>query len=177
MSIKRQSQAGMSLVEMMVAIAVGVIVLGGTVQLYWASTSAFLAQLNYVDLDNQSRLALDQMSQQIRQSGSLTTFSSTNLTLVDVDGVLLNFTYDPISRQLIRSKGNRSTVLLNGCNSLEFSIFQRNPVGGNGDFVSATNAAAAKLVQVTWNCSRDALQRRAHTECIQTAKVMMRNKK
>jgi len=177
MFIKVQRRAGLSLLEMMVAMGIGTIVIAATVQLYLQTNRAFLAQFNYVDLDSQSREALDRMSQQIRQATALTNGSSTNLLFIDSDGAMLSFTYNPVSRRLIRTKGTSSTVLLKGCDALTFLMFQRNPVGGNGDFVACTNASACKLVQIAWTCSRDMITSRAHTESIQTAKIMLRNKK
>ena len=177
MFIRVQRRAAFSLMEMMVAMAIGTILVGATVQLYLQTNRAFLAQFNYVDLDSQSRETLDRMSQQIRQATALTNGSSTNLLFIDSDGAMLSFTYNPVSRRLIRTKGTNSTVLLKGCDTLRFLFFQRNPVGGNGDFVTCTNPAACKLIQVAWTCSRDMLTQQAHTESIQTAKVMLRNKK
>ena len=177
MFIKVQRRAGLSLLEMVVALGIGTIVIAATVQLYLQTNRAFLSQFNYVDLDSQSRETLDRMSQQIRQATALTNASSTNLAFIDSDGATLRFSYDPLARALIRTKGSNSAVLLKGCDSMQFLLFQRNPVGGNGDFVACTNASACKLIQIAWTCSRDMLTERAHTESIQTAKVMLRNKK
>jgi Tfp pilus assembly protein PilW len=167
----------MTVMETLVASSIAVIVVVAGMQLYIQTNRSFAAQFNYVDLDGQSREALDRMSQQIRQASSLTNASGTNLVFVDADGGRLEFLYDPTARTLVRNKETNSSVLLKGCDTLRFSLFQRNPVGGNGDFLACTNPASCKLVQVTWNCSRDMLMLRVHSESMQTAKIMLRNKK
>jgi hypothetical protein len=151
-------------------------VIGCAGALYLQTSRSFLAQLNYVDLDNQSRLALDQMSQQIRMANCVTNYSVTNLVFVDFDGNLLSFAYDVNAKTLLRRKNGVTRTLLTGCDSLQFSMFQRTPNGGSADFYSTSNAAECKLVQMTWSCSRTMLGIKANTETIQTAKVMMRNK-
>ena len=173
---KNPRLAGGGLLELMIAVAVGVLVIGAAGQLYLQTSKGFLAQLNYVDLDSQSRLSLDQMSQQIRMANSLASYSATNLVLVDFDNNLLTFGYNASTRTVSRTKSGVTKTLLTGCDSLQFSIFQRSPNGGNGDFYSTTNAAECKLVQMTWTCSRTMLGIKANTETMQTAKVMMRNK-
>src|SRR5437867_12734336 len=70
---------GMTLVELMVASAVGSIVLAALMALTFFSARSFAAVTNYVDLDARSRNALDQMSQEIRQAESVTTCNTTNL--------------------------------------------------------------------------------------------------
>ena len=84
----------------------------------------------------------------------LTNFSATNLVFLDFDTNMLTFAYDSSTRTLRRTKNGVSRSLLSGCDSAEFSIFQRTPSGGNGEFCSTTNAAECKLVEMTWTCSR-----------------------
>ena len=51
--------------------------------------------------------------------------ASTNLTFQDFDGGTLSYTYDPNQQVLTRTKDSTSETLLTGCDSLQFSIFQR----------------------------------------------------
>jgi len=167
----------MTLVELLVSLAVGVLVVLATGELYLQTSEGFIAQFNYVDLDNQCQTALDLMSQQIRQTGGVTNASPTELVLNDSDGTLLTFRYDARAKTLTRSNALGSRVLLSRCDSLQFSLFQRNPVGGDGDFVSTTNASDCKLIKVSWTCSRPASFGKVNTESIDGAKIMIRNKK
>src|SRR5205823_172533 len=149
-------------------------VMAGICSLYFYSYRSFAAQLNYVDLDQYSQRALDRMSQQIRQVKAMTDFGTNKLVFTDYDDVTLSFIYNPTNKTLVRMKGTQTDVLLTGCDSLTFSIYQRTPVAGTYDQYPAT-LATAKLIQVQWLCSRplyyNSLQ---NTESMQSAKIVIR---
>ena len=65
-------------------------------------------------------------------------------------------------------------MLLTECDSLSFEIFQRNPIGGTYDQFPASSPATAKLINVTWTCSRKILGTAMNTENVQTAKIVIR---
>jgi len=71
---------------------------------------------------------------------------------------------NPAARTLSRSKGATNKVLLTECDALQFSIFQRNPVGGTYDQYPTATIADTKLVQVTWTCSRMILGSEVNTD-------------
>src|SRR4051812_8004026 len=116
-STKRR--AGMSLVEMAIALGVGAVAL-----LIMASLSSFTARslaamANYTDLDQASRTALDKMSQEIRQTRRLTEGTTNRLVFEDSDGGTLQYFYDSGARTLRRIKnGAASKVLLKNCEQL-----------------------------------------------------------
>ena len=165
----------MTLFEIMFALGIGGLVMAGVCSLYFYSYRSFAAQLNYVDLDQYSQRALDKMSQQIRQVQAMTDFATNKLVFTDFDGTALSFIYNPTNKTLARIKGATTETLLTGCDSLIFSIYQRNPVGGSYDQYPAATVATAKLVQVQWLCSRplyyNSLQ---NTESMQSAKIVIR---
>jgi len=94
----------MTLVELLLATAVGSLVALGLAQLSMYSGRSFAAMANYVSLDSASRNALDTMSKQIRQANKLTEFTETSLAFQDSDGGTLVFSYDANSKRLSRSK-------------------------------------------------------------------------
>jgi len=165
----------MTLFEIMFAVGIGGTVLAGICSLYFYSYRSFAAQLNYVDLDQYSQRALDRMSQQIRQVKAMTDFTTNSLVFTDYDDATLSFIYNPTNKTLVRIKGGTTDVLLTGCDSLTFSIYQRNPVAGSYDQYPTASVATAKLVQVQWLCSRplyyNSLQ---NTESMQSAKIVIR---
>ena len=165
----------MTLFEIMFALGIGGLVMAGVCSLYFYSYRSFAAQLNYVDLDQYSQRALDKMSQQIRQVQAMTDFATNKLVFTDFDGATLSFIYNLTNKTLARIKGATTETLLTGCDSLIFSIYQRNPVGGSYDQYPAATVATAKLVQVQWLCSRplyyNSLQ---NTESMQSAKIVIR---
>ena len=165
----------MTLFEIMFALGIGGLVMAGVCSLYFYSYRSFAAQLNYVDLDQYSQRALDKMSQQIRQVQAMTDFTTNKLVFTDFDGANLSFIYNPTNKTLARIKGTTTETLLTGCDSLTFSIYQRNPIGGSYDQYPAGTVATAKLIQVQWLCSRplyyNSLQ---NTESMQSAKIVIR---
>jgi hypothetical protein len=140
------------------------------------SNRSFASLTNYMDLDQRTESALDKMSQQIRQVNSLTSYTSTNLVFQDFDGGTLQYVYDGNKQTLTRSKNSTNETLLIGCDSLQFSIFQRNPSNATYLPFAATNASSTKVIELKWNCSRKIFGSSANTECMQSAKVVIRKK-
>lgn len=174
--IKQKNRAGMTLVEMLVAVAVGSLVLAAVGLLMLFTVRSFVALGNYNDLDQASRNALDIMSYDIRQTRALTTYATNQLIFTDYDGAPLIYVWNanPNALTLSRIKGAQTKVLLKQCDYLRFGISQRNP-SNNFNFYPTTNAATAKLVDVSWTCSRQILQQKVNTESVQTAKIVIRN--
>ena len=175
MCTERQPQRGFTLIEVMVASSLGVIVMTVVGMLSWYSSRSFAATANYVSLDQSGQLALDKMSREIRQARSLTTFSPTSLTLLDVDNHPLQFTYDPDRKVLLRISGEQTNVLLTGCDSLQFSKFQRNAISNTFDAYEPAFVTNTKLIQVTWSCSRSILGAKVNSESLQSSKITLRN--
>ena len=141
-------RGGFTLIEVLIATGVGGIVMSALALMIFFTARSFAALANYVDLDQASRNTLDIMSQEIRQADRLTAFSANQLVF-DYSGDTLNYTYDPRAKTLTRTLGAETRVLLKECDSLTFSVFQRNPVGGTYDQYPTATAATTKLVQLT----------------------------
>src|SRR5258707_370627 len=89
---------GFTLPEVLIASGLGVIAVVVVSAVSMFSGRSFVAIANYVELDQQSQLALDKMSREIRQARLLTSFSPTSLTLMDQANNPLQFTYQPDTR-------------------------------------------------------------------------------
>ena len=138
---------------------------------------SFAASTNYVDMETKGRTALDYFSRDVRRSLAVASYTTNRLVFMDYDGSTnLTYTYDPSARTFVRAKGGDSKIILTECDSLDFALFQRAPVGGTYDQFPAADQATAKLIQVNWKCSRTILGGKWNTESVQTAKVMLRSK-
>ena len=176
------SVRAMTLMEMLIAVAIASLVFAAVAALSVYTTRSFVAMGNYADLDQYSRGALDTMSREIRQTRSLVSFQTNRLVFEDNDGATnLVYHWDPVSGLLTRQKGNQVSVLLTNCDFLTFGVSQRNP-SNSFAFHPATNSitgqfdvSQAKLVDVSWRCSRQILGQKVNTESVQTAKIVMRN--
>jgi prepilin-type N-terminal cleavage/methylation domain-containing protein len=170
---KQARPRGFTLVEMMIALAIGSTVLTSLALLVTYTSRSFAAMINYVDLDQRSRNALDRLSMEIRQADRLMS-STTNQLTFSYNGGTLSYTYDRVAKTLTRTFGGESQVLLRECEKMDFSIYQRNPVGGTYDVYPTGTPSTTKLVQITWTCSRSILGQAVNTESVQSAKFVLR---
>jgi hypothetical protein len=183
-------RAGTTLAEWMIAVGVGGLLLA-VIASFSAYTARFFITLsNYVDLDRQSRLAMDRMGQEIRQAEKVTAYAADKIT-VRVGSNQVTYAYLADAKRLTRQVGNASPqTLLTGCDSARFDIYQRQAT--NVDLTSgvsqilgllpisltpaypAATVDNAKIVQLSWNCSRSILGRTANTESSQFARIVIR---
>lgn len=165
----------MTLVEMMIAVTILLFALSAVMVLTLYSARAFAAITNYVDLDQYSRKTLDRMSLEIRQADKLS-YYTTNMLVMNINGGTNNliYLYWPYQRTLVRYRGSEREVLLKECDSLRFDIFDRNTVSNTFDQFPTAVATNAKLVRVSWTCSRTILGSAVNTESVQSAKIVIR---
>ncbi len=170
----RNQNLAFSLVEFLVAIAISALLMTLVSSFLLYSGKSFAGISNYVDLEKNSQRALDTMVRDVRQASSLSASATNKLTFIDGDGSTLIFEYSPSARTLTRTKGGTNSVLLTECDLLNFSIYQRNPIGGTYEEFPTASASTCKLINVNWICSRTILGTKLTTESIQTAKVVLR---
>ena len=174
----KRGRVGFTLVEAVIAMGVGGLLCAGIVSFWFFTSRSLAAMANYTDMDRQNQVALDTLSQQIRQVNQLTNYTSTNgkivsLTFQDYDDDSLTFAYSPDTRKLTRTKAGATRTLLTDCESLAFSIYQRNVQSNTFDAVTTATATNCKLVGVSWICSRS-LRGQPNTEAMQTTKITIR---
>ena len=162
------------MVEFLITLAVSALLFLAVAVLGLYSGRSFAGLVNYTDLDTRSRGALDRMTRDVRQVNRLVSNTATSLVFEDGDGAALRYAYSPQNRTLSRIKSSSTEVLLTECDSLSFAIFQRNPIGGTYDQYPTATPATAKLINVTWTCSRGILGTTMNTENVQTAKIVIR---
>jgi prepilin-type N-terminal cleavage/methylation domain-containing protein len=174
LSLGRQN-SGFTLFEMLIGVLIATIVFAAVGMLMMYTSRSFLAIGNYNDLDRASQNALDTMSREIRQTQKLTSFQTNQLVFKNWNGNIdLSYTWDPVARTLTRTNGTQVTTLLGQCDFLAFHMSQRNP-SSNFFFYATSDPSQAKLIDVSWRCSRQILQQKINTESVQTAKIVIRN--
>ena len=129
---------------------------------------------NYSAMDRQSSFALDTLGKDIRRAGVVLLCNTNQLVLANLDGTCVTNTWDPATGLVVREFQGITRNLLAGCDRFEFQLFQRNP-GNDFTFYPTTDLAKAKLVSVTWQCSRPVYDRHTNTESLQTARFVIRN--
>jgi len=191
-----KTRSGMTLVELLIAMGLSGMVFVAVGMMIFSSGRSYAALANYVDLDNRSRKALDQMTKDIRQVDGVTAIGTmtlasgqvvTNLLVLagkDSDGTAYNITYNyspgSVNKTLTRAKSAGqyagTNILLTGCNYLNFRMFNRVPKDGTLDNFDATDLATCKVVQIDWICARKIFNQSDNTESVQSAKVVIRKK-
>ncbi len=169
----------MTLIEILVATGLGGLVLGVAMTLNSYTARSFAAMANYVNLDQMSRSALDQMSREIRQADKLTSYSPTRLDFRMIDpnsGAVstLTYSYGTTTKTLTRAFNGQITVLLKELQNLEFKMYQRTIVSNSWEQYQVTDPNLCKLVHLNWTCSRKLLGRSINSESVQSARVVMR---
>ena len=176
MCTKPKQRAAFTIVEMMIAMGVATIVGVIAASFTIFSARSFVEMSDYSDMNQDSQLALDKMSKDIRQTKSLTGSTSNSLSFLDANGNALQFVYAPDKKTLSRISGGTTTILLSNCNSLTFWTYQHTLVSNSFYCYAASVPANTRVIQVTWSCSRNILgNSKATTENIESAEIVMRN--
>jgi prepilin-type N-terminal cleavage/methylation domain-containing protein len=169
-------QAGFTLAELLVATALSSTVLLSVMVLYGFANRSFACILNYAQMEQEAREAVDKMSLEVRRAKELTGSTATSLTFRDSDDRLLTYAYDAGRRVLERTKGGQTTVLARGIDTLSFSLFARVPTSDSYDLDMAASVDDCKLIQMNWEASRDVLGEIWNTKQVVMATLGMRRK-
>ena len=172
-STKRR-QTGALLAEWMVAVGVGCLVMTALAAFALYSARFFVTLRNCVDLDSQARQAVDRMSQEIRQANRVISYEQEKISLAVNGTNTVTYAYDRDSQTLSRFYDNRKTVLLSGCEALRFDIFTRQPTNAVYETFPTATVDTAKVIQITWNCTRSILGTKQSTDAMQSAQVVIR---
>lgn len=173
----KRAVAGETMASLLIALGLGGLVLAVAAGVYLYSARSFVDLGNYMEMDGKARQALDQMSADIRQADSISSYSSNALSL-KFGTNQLSYTLNPTQRTLSRTYLSITQTLLTDCDEVRYDVFQRNPTNGLYDYYpDATSATNSKLVEVTVLSTRKILGRKANSTTLQSAKIVIRNQK
>jgi type II secretory pathway component PulJ len=181
-----QALAAMTLVELMVAISLAGIVLTVIMMLYIFGLRSFASMGNYAELNSQSRLALDEMSREIRQATQVLDVQANGSTrwilLANTNAApaLTNkYTWDSATSTMTWDQWQNGVQTqktnLTGCDGWVFEMYTRAP-DTNGVFTSTKDKSLCKLINMSWKCTRTILGKKLNTEAVLTAQIVLRNK-
>lgn len=167
-------QCGATLSDTLMALGISGLLMAVLASLTMYCGRNLLAILNYADLNDKNRIAVDTMTRDLRECNRVIACTSTRLDIEDSDGSTISYVYSPGAGTLSRTLNGSTRTLATGCETLTFSLGTRNPIGGTFNVVSTTDTSIAKVVNVAWNCSRTILGLKANTESVQTARIVIR---
>lgn len=178
----KRRRAGVTLVETMVAMTVGVLAYMMVNAFTIFSARSFAAMGNYASLEQKSSYALDRMSKDIRQTTQLLEYTPYTLVFTnDKIGSSVTYIYNPDNRTLTRIQNKDqanefSAVLLEECDQLQFGVYKHNTVPGTFNQLAPGSASLnlTRVIQLHWVCSRQIMSAKLNTETVQSAKIVMR---
>jgi Tfp pilus assembly protein PilW len=174
---------------MMVATAVASLVFAAAASMTIYCSRSFSSLLNYTDLDQYSRMAIDLLVRDIRSADALAYASGTNSANGQFTQLIFNtgggssnlsYTFDAATGGLWRTNGvpgavgTLVTTNLIQCSALVFTTFSDRSAAGTFDQFPETNAPNVRLIKVDWNCTRTILGQKVNTESVQSAKIVLR---
>jgi len=172
----RSRRAGFTLVELLIATGLSGLLLAVCASLSLYTARAIASMTNSVDLNARSRHAIDVMSQKLRQASDVKSFSPTSVT-VNYDGKPLTYSYLADRRALVENDAGVKTTLVEDCDGLAFSLYKRNPLSNSfGQFPVMTATNEAKVIQVSWFCSRTLVGRKSGAAEMVSTKIVLRAK-
>lgn len=183
MARNNHGRAAFTLVEMMVATGLGCLMLTALLWTSLFTARGFAAVGNYRDLESKSRIALDQISYDIRQANQLTNYTSTALIFsttnpTNSNTYSLSYQYDTNALTLTRVYNGSTNIILSNCTYFHFDLYQRNPTltnGGNLESLISTNQPSlVKAIDLTWICSQTMFYQTINSEDVQSARVVIR---
>jgi hypothetical protein len=184
----RRDEGGFSLIEMAVTMGLGSIVLLIIGILSLNGLTSFVVMGNCTALDDQNRLASDQITRELRQATRILSYGedADGKTLVltnSVQGYAVGYTWNAEARTVTCEKTDQPQVTcLKDCDSWDVLFFQNIPqISASLPFLPATNALGqpdldhARIVGMTWRCSRPVSGSKIDTEGAQSLQILLRN--
>jgi hypothetical protein len=96
---------------------------------------------------------------------------------MDVAGFNTNsISYDSTAKKLTFTKPGANPLILNDCTYFNWRLFTHSTLPGNFDFVSTSDTAQCKMIELNWICARDNWRKATNSESIQSMKVVIRKK-
>jgi hypothetical protein len=184
-SLAARRRLAMTLIELMVAIGLAGLALTIIMTLYVFGLRCFASMGNYAQLNSQNRLALDEMTREIRQANQLLEIQGNGnskwLILANTNGVSActnRYSWKEASGVMIWDRWQNgvhtSKTNLTNCDDWTFEMYTRAP-NTNGTFSATKDMSLCKLINMSWKCSRTILGRKLNSEAVLTAQIVLRN--
>jgi len=178
---RRSDFCGMTLIEMLVAMSVGVLIMAVVAVLSVYAMRSFTAMGNYADLESKSRFALDRITREVRQATNVISFHKDDTTrwirlATTGQGASIKYVWYADERVLeCEQTGLPDQTYLTECDNWDFTLYQRTPLpDSTNQFYPTTNANMCKMIEMNWKCSRTMLGRKWNTESAQSARIVLR---
>lgn len=132
---------------------------------------------HYNDMESQSRTALEQFAQDVRQASSINWNSNSSITLI-VDSTPITYAF--ASNTFSRTLGTTTRVLITGISNFEFKAYtiagvEIPDIGGTTALVTANQST--KQLQLSLRSIRNSQSLATASSVVLSARFIMRNKR
>jgi prepilin-type N-terminal cleavage/methylation domain-containing protein len=175
-----QSEAGFTLVEVMIAATLGSLVLAGVLSTFLMLGRSGANVANYSMMESQARRALEEFSQDLRMASGITWNSAQSITLTIPNNYTptlgkVTYAYDPVADEFYRSPrdptsaAGTKSVLIRNVVDFTYSRFDRinNP---------STMDMTTKRIQLNMTARTTTVTTASASNIILSASYILRNK-
>ena len=174
--IPKRNKAGFSLIEIMIACAIGGTALSLVMSASFYTGRTVASLTDSVNLSIQSRSMIDRMSQKIRQAEEVTDFQTHTITVV-MGPTNLTYRFVPNESKLLEIENNVTNTVLENCKQLKFELYRRNPMTNSFDQFPIDNTLSeAKLVRVSWKCETSGVGKAIGASELVSSKIVLRSR-
>jgi prepilin-type N-terminal cleavage/methylation domain-containing protein len=140
-------QRGFTLTELLVVTAVLGLILAAVVLIQQQGQQAYVMGSNRVESQQNARVALDRMTQDLRAATAITAIpSATSVSFTDQGGAAV--TYSLSGANLVRTEGGTPTTLIGGVQSLSMLYCQTWNASTDVCATTATTPAQVRVVRI-----------------------------
>lgn len=157
MGSRRCVQRGMSLVELMIALVIGLILLLGVVQALVMSRSAVVSQQSMATVAESARVVFEMMNRELRQTGlnasgadwisfeevDAAPYGATWLLSAEADGSTLRYWVNEDNELMVRRDTDSAQALVDGINGIDLLFGIGDSSSGDVQYVDRTALSAA----------------------------------
>lgn len=176
LSARTARRRGFTLVEVMIGATISSFVLAGVLTAYLFIVRSGVGLVNYSEMEQEARNALELFAQDTRQASSITWNSKVSVTLT-VDSVPVVYQYNDAKKTFERLVSGETRTILEGISAFEFKAF--NITGAEIDYSSDLAAAGrqTKQLQLSLSAARSNTTVVRATNTVLSARFILRNKR
>ena len=163
---------GFTLVEILIVVTLGSMIMAGVTSSYIFLFKSSIGMGNYVDMNQQSRFAMELFGRDVRNASEVYTMTSSVLSIEvpsTTSSNTVTYAYNAEAKTLTRTVGGVSRSILTDVNSLIFTYY-------NLKNVVAAGTVEAKKVQIEVEMIRKILTLE-NTNHVISSRYMMRNRR
>lgn len=177
----RPGARAFTLFEVMIALAVAslVAVTLAALGIYFSRSLSMV--MNHIDIEAQSRVAMDTMSREIRRATSVTGLTTNSITL-RVKANRVTYAINATDRTLTRVERDSlgsvldTRVFLRECTGASFETYQRNATNATYNTFPSATTSDAKIVRLRWSLSRTNYNSKLAVGTMSSARIVIRKK-